>query len=187
MCVSAVTPGPNNLMCLYLGATRGIKGSLRYMAGSMTGVFVKILLCGLLNVLLAETVPALVPYLKWIGAAYMIYLAISMIIDGFRKDEEGEERKDGKGTFMSGILLQCLNIKSWISSISIFSVYIIPHTTAIPVILTASVVYLGTLLVSSIIWCLFGQAIQKLFKEHKAVISLLMGLSLIFCAYTAIA
>ena len=185
MIVTAITPGPNNLMCLYLGATVRLKGARNFLFGSMTGLFVKMLLCGVLNVVLAELVPALVPYLKWIGAAYMLYLGFIMAREGFKKDDEAEDRKDGS-TFMSGILLQCLNIKSWVSSLSIYSVYIVPYTTSLSAVVFASFAYLAFIIASSLIWCLFGQAIQKIYAKWKLPLSILMGLSLVFCAVTAV-
>ena len=38
MAVTSFTPGPNNLMCLYLGATVKLRGALRFMSGSLTGL-----------------------------------------------------------------------------------------------------------------------------------------------------
>ena len=116
--IMAVTPGPNNLMSLYLGARGGWRGFWSFFGGSMTGLGVKCVLCGLLNVLLAERVPVLVPYLKWLGAAYMLYLAFCMVKSGVRSGED--EEKSGEGTFRSGVLLQVLNVKSWVAALSIF-------------------------------------------------------------------
>ena len=131
--IMAVTPGPNNLMSLYLGARGGWHGFWSFFGGSMTGLGVKCVLCGLLNVLLAEKVPVLVPYLKWLGAAYMLYLAFCMVKSGVQSGED--EEKSGEGTFRSGVLLQVLNVKSWVAALSIFSVYVIPFTTAVIAIL----------------------------------------------------
>jgi len=117
--VMAITPGPNNLMSLYLGAKGGIRYFIRFFCGSMTGLFVKCALCGLLNVILAEKIPALVPYLKWLGALYMLYLAFGMVRSGIKKEQS--ESGSGEGTFRSGILLQVLNVKSWVAALSIFS------------------------------------------------------------------
>lgn len=186
MAVTAITPGPNNLMCLFLGATVRLRGAKNFLLGSMTGLFTKTIICGMLNVALAETVPKLVPYLKWIGAAYMLYLAYVMAREGFRDDEDEGERKNNGSTFMSGIFLQCLNIKSWVSALSIFSVYVIPYTVSLTAIFGASVAYLAFIIISSLIWCLFGQAIQNLYNKWKKPISILMGLSLVFCAVTAL-
>ena len=189
LAVNAITPGPNNLMCLYLGATVKLKGAKNFMLGSFTGLFVKSVLCGLLNVLLAEIVPALVPYLKWVGAAYMLYLGYTMIKSGFEEensDGEAAESSDRGSTFMSGIVLQCLNIKSWISALSMFSVYVIPFTTDISAVFLSSAAYLGLIAVSSLIWVLFGQTIQAVYKKHRLLISILMGLSLAVCAVMAL-
>ena len=73
--VTCITPGPNNLMSLYLSANYGLAGARKYITASAASFFVKLLLCGALNVMLASVIPALIPYLKWLGAAYMLYLA----------------------------------------------------------------------------------------------------------------
>ena len=185
MVVSAITPGPNNLMCLYLGATVRLKGAKNFLFGSMTGLFVKMLLCGAVNVGLAELVPVLVPYLKWVGAAYMLYLGFMMAREGFQKDDTNDV-KEGKSTFLSGILLQCLNVKSWVSSLSIYSVYVISYTTRFSAVLLASSAYLIIIIGCSLTWCLFGQAIKNIYAKWKLPISILMGLSLAFCAVTAL-
>ena len=90
--VSSVTPGPNNLMSLYLGAHYGLAGARKFIVGSMGAVLVKLLLCGALNLMLAAVIPALVPYLKWLGALYMLYLAFVMLRSGFSAQETGVEQ-----------------------------------------------------------------------------------------------
>ena len=76
--VACITPGPNNIMAMYLSAHYGFKGARKFMIGSSTGFTIKMLLCGGLNLVLAEAIPAAVPYVKWIGAAYMLYLALGL-------------------------------------------------------------------------------------------------------------
>ena len=114
--IIAVTPGPNTLMSLYLGASGGSR-FWRFFAGSMAGLLVKCALCGLLNVLLSEKIPALMPYLKWLGALYMLYLAFGMVRSGLKP--AGDDQRSGEGSFQSGILLQVLNVKSWVAALSI--------------------------------------------------------------------
>ena len=133
--IMAVTPGPNNLMSLYLGASGGSR-FWRFFAGSIAGLFVKCALWCRLNGPLAEKIPALVPYLKWLGALYMLYLAFGMVRSGLKP--AGDDQRSGEGSFQSGILLQALNVKSWAAALSIFSVYIIPFTTAVGAMLLAA-------------------------------------------------
>ena len=184
LAVSAFTPGPNNLMCMYLGATYGLKGSRKFITASMASVFVKALLCGLLNVALASVIPAVVPVLKWVGAAYMLYLAWTMLKSGMRKEQVGE--KQGESTYAAGVLLQILNMKSWISALSVFSVYVVPYTTALWAVLVGSGTMLGLLILASLSWCLFGRAIKTVYENYRLSISILMALSLVYCAVTAV-
>lgn len=185
LAVSAFTPGPNNLMCMYLGATYGLKGSRRFITGSMLSVLVKALLCGLLNVALASVIPAVIPYLKWAGAAYMLYLAYTMVRGGLKKDPAVGE-KQGESTYSAGILLQVLNMKSWVSAISVFSVYVVPYTTALWAVLLGAGAMFSLLVAASLCWCLFGRAIKNVYSRYKLPISLLMAASLVYCAVTAL-
>jgi len=184
LAVSAFTPGPNNLMCMYLGATYGLKGSRKFITASMASVFVKALLCGLLNVALASVIPAVVPVLKWVGAAYMLYLAWTMLKSGMKGGQVGE--KQGESTYSAGILLQILNMKSWVSAISLFSVYVVPYTTALWAVLAGAGTMLGLLIAASLSWCLFGRAIKNVYERYRLPISILMALSLVYCAVTAV-
>lgn len=184
LAVSAFTPGPNNLMCMYLGATYGLKGSRKFITASMASVFVKALLCGLLNVALAAVIPTVVPVLKWVGAAYMLYLAWTMLRSGMKRESVAE--KQGESTYSAGILLQILNMKSWISALSVFSVYVVPYTTALWAVLTGSFTMLVLLIAASLCWCLFGRAIKDLYEKYRLPISILMALSLVYCAVTAV-
>lgn len=182
--IMAITPGPNNLMCLYLGARGGGRGFLRFFSGSMTGLFAKCALCGLLNVLLAEKIPMVVPYLKWLGALYMLYLAFSMVRSGLKKEEDGA--KSGEGTFRSGIFLQVLNVKSWVAALSIFSVYVIPFTTAVSAILLSAFAFTFLCAVASTAWCLCGTAIQKLYRRYRLPVSIVLAVTLLYCAWSAV-
>lgn len=98
MLVSSITPGPNNLTMLFLGARYGFKGSLKFMTGSMLTFIVKAVICGLLNLALADIMPKAVVYLKWVGAAYMVYLGVNMALSGFKaeKAEQSGEAGDRK-------------------------------------------------------------------------------------------
>ena len=184
LAATAFTPGPNYLMCMYLGATYGLKGSRKFIVASMGSVFVKALLCGLLNVALAAVIPSLVPVLKWAGAAYMLYLAWTMLKNGMKKEEAAE--KQGESTYSAGILLQILNMKSWVSAISLFSVYVVPYTTDLWAIVAGAGIMLALLIVASLSWCLFGRAIKNVYNKYKLPLSIVMALSLVYCAITAV-
>jgi cysteine/O-acetylserine efflux protein len=184
LAATAFTPGPNNLMCMYLGANYGLRGSRKFITASMLSVLVKALLCGLLNVALAQFLPAVIPVMKWVGAAYMLYLAWSMLKSGMKPEAAAEQK--GESTYSAGILLQLLNMKSWIAALSAFSVYVVPYTTALWAIFAGSFTMFGLLVVASLCWCLFGRAIKNVYETYRLPLSVIMALSLVYCAVTAV-
>lgn len=194
MVVGAITPGPNNIMCMYLGARYGIRGARNFLIGSMGSVFIKMLLCGLLNLALASVIPGVVPYLKWLGAAYMAYLGVHILLSGIKEsragghEKHGEEQDNGKegSSLRDGILLQILNIKSWIYALSIFSIYVVPYSRSFSNILLWSLASTAVLIVSSLLWTAFGTAIRTLYAKYRVPCDAVMCLSLLYCAVTAV-
>ena len=77
-------------------------------------------------------------------------------------------------------------MKSWISALSVFSVYVVPYTTALWAVLVGSGTMLGLLILASLSWCLFGRAIKTVYESYRLPISILMALSLVYCAVTAV-
>ena len=185
MVTTMITPGPNNLSMMYLSAQYGFRGALRFFAGSASALLVKVLLCGGLNVLLADLLPPLVEWLKWLGAAYMLYLAWNMGMSGFRKSGDSGEKKNGP-RFLSGVALQCLNMKSWVSSLSLFAVYVVPHTTAFSAIAAVSLVFTAIMAVASTVWGCFGSMMRSFCNTYRKPFGLAMAASLVYCAVKAV-
>lgn len=183
MTVTMFTPGPNNLTMMYLAARGGLPETRRFFAGSAVSLLVKCLLCGWLNVLLASRIPLLVGYLKWLGAGYMLYLAYMMGRSGWREEGEGRERGN---TFGAGVILQILNMKSWISCLSLFAVYVIPVTRSLSVIAGVTVLYFLFMLAASFSWGFFGSVLRRFVSAYKKPFGLIMAASLVYCAVTAV-
>ncbi len=182
--VQAITPGPNNLTCLYLGGTCGISGVRKFLSASMLSLLVKVLLCGLLNIALSEILPGIVQWLKWAGAAFMLWLAWTMIISGW-KDESAAEVKSS-ASFRDGVILQLLNGKSWVAALSVFAVYVIPITAKLSAMVLVSLVFVLIMLMASLIWAVFGTMLKKVISEHRKPFGIVMGLSLVWCAISAV-
>ncbi len=186
--ITCITPGPNNIMCMYLGANCGLRGAGKFMTASITVFFIKMLFCGMLNAALADVLPEIVPYLKWLGAAYMLYLAIHILVDGFRKKPDNADKavQTDEAGYKSGVLLQLLNVKSWMGGLSVFSIYVVPYTAEFGTILLVACINSVCMIAASLIWCSFGRAVRKIYSEHIRIFSVIMAASLLWCAYTAL-
>lgn len=185
MAVTMITPGPNNLTMLYLGASYGFRGTRKFFTSSTVCLFIKTLLCGGLNLALADLIPQAVSYLKWIGAAYMIYLAFVMAKSGWSKESTvtGQQKES---TYSSGVILQLLNMKSWVSCLSLYAVYVIPVSSSVITVLWVAAVYTAFMILSSICWGAFGDIMRRFISKYKKPFGIVMGLSLVYCAVTAV-
>ena len=183
--IQSITPGPNNLTCLYLGARGGLAGARRFITASMLSLFVKAVLCGALNLFLAKHLPSVMNVLKWVGAAFMLYLAWKMAVSGWKEEEGSDNTSFGAG-FRDGVMLQLLNIKSWIVSVSMFAVYVIPIRSDFPTVLLVSAVFVVFAAACSVIWALFGSALRGFISKYRKPFGIVMGLSLVYCAVSAV-
>ena len=66
--------------------------------------------------------PELYNILKYAGAAYLLFMAWS--IANMQIEESTTDNRSG---FMSGVLVQVLNPKGWIASLTVFSQFITPN------------------------------------------------------------
>lgn len=185
LAIQCITPGPNNFTCLYLGGKFGLRGTWRFIFSSMTALLVKALLCGCLNLTLSKYLPAVVEVLKWLGAAFMVYLAWGMCVSGWKEDS-GLPGQQNEASAKAGVILQLLNGKSWIVCVSMFAVYVIPISSDIVTVIAACLLFVILALLCSVIWALFGSALREFISKYKKPFGIVMGLSLLYCAVTAL-
>ncbi|KRW59562.1 LysE family translocator [Pseudomonas sp. TTU2014-080ASC] len=111
----SVSPGPVNIVALSAGARFGVRASLRHVTGATVGFIVLFLLVGLglHGVLQRWTFLTLVIQLAGVG--FLLYIAWQLALD------EGQlapvEAVKGP-TFLHGALMQWLNPKAWLASVS---------------------------------------------------------------------
>lgn len=118
---SSFTPGPNTTLSTALAANRGLMGALHFVLAVPVG-------WGLLFSLSALGLGALVlavPALRWAvvlgGVTYLIWLAGRLWGSG-QLSQASDARLDV--SFVQGVLLQFLNIKAWMLSLSIVAGWI---------------------------------------------------------------
>ena len=73
--VTSITPGPNNTMLLASGVHFGFNRTIPHMLGITCGFFVLVVAVGLGLGAVFQTYPLLYSVLRYVGAAYLLYLA----------------------------------------------------------------------------------------------------------------
>src|SRR5260370_38496735 len=86
--VSAITPGPNNLMLMTSGVNFGFRRSIPHMLGVGLGFALMVALVGVGLDALFSRFPALLPTMRYVGAAYLLWLAVKLAMAGPIRESE---------------------------------------------------------------------------------------------------
>jgi cysteine/O-acetylserine efflux protein len=183
--IQCATPGPHNLTCLYLGGRHGLRGTWGFIVASLGMVFLKALLCGALNMILARFLPEAVKWIKWLGCAYILYLAVNMALSGWREEGTAAAGAAEPG-WKSGVILQLFSGKSWIMCLSLFATYGAQIGTDVRTLLLICLLMLTISLVMSLIWTLSGLVMKRWIGAHRKAFGVVMGLALGYCAVMAV-
>lgn len=108
--VSAVTPGPNNVMLWASGVQFGFRRTIAHIAGIAVGVGAMALLVTMGLGVLITTIPALEVGLKVIGSAYLLYLAFQIAGGG----DAGQKEMARPLTLWQASIFQFVNPKAWV-------------------------------------------------------------------------
>lgn len=160
------TPGPNNIMVLSSGLTYGFRRTIPHIAGITVGFAFMVAAVGFGLGTVFIAFPALQTILKYVGAAYMIYLALQI----GTAEPEAPEQDNSRGpmTFWGAALFQWVNAKGWVMVIGTITAY--AAIAAFPwniLIQTAVSLAMGT--VSTVAWTLFGTALRPILTSPRAV------------------
>ena len=178
--ISSFTPGPSNISSASLALLHGYRNTLKYQAGLAAGVFLLMLLSGLLSTTLARTFPAFEPVMRYAGAAYILYLAFGILKASYTFTEGGAKPLG----FIHGFMLQILNPKLFVYAFTLFSAFLATMTKNITTLLVVVILLAGVAFCATSTWALFGMAIKTRLHHPRVnmIVNALLSLSLVSTA-----
>jgi threonine/homoserine/homoserine lactone efflux protein len=177
--VTLFTPGPNNTMLMTSGLNFGFRRGLPHLWGVSLGFAVMVLAVGLGLGAVFQLYPALYTVLKYVGAAYLLYLAWQIATSG--PMEEGGPERSQPITFLQGAAFQWVNPKGWVMAVGAISTYAAVAAFPSNVLLIAGL--FGSFgILSSATWLGFGTALKRLLKSPLAVRVVNVGMALLLVA-----
>jgi len=150
-----LTPGADTIYIITRSIAQGKKAGIYSVLGIGSGAIIHILLAGFgLSVILAKSI-LLFGIIKWIGASYLIYLGVRMLLDKSKlfTDEKAEfEKTDLWEIYRQGFITNVLNPKVAIFFLSLLPQFIKPEyvDSSIPFLILGL-----TFLTTGTIWGLF--------------------------------
>ncbi|MGM0396819.1 MAG: LysE family transporter [Bacillota bacterium] len=179
--ITTFTPGPNNIMSMSNASRYGLKKSIHFNYGVYAGFFLVLVLSNLFSKTLFSFIPMIKPYMTFVGAAYITWLAWKTFKSRPPSEASSDEGKRTT-TFSKGFLLQFVNPKGIIYGVTTASTFIVPYYSS-PLVLMVFAFVMATLgFLSTVSWGLFGSVFQLFMSKHHKVVNTVMALLLIYTA-----
>ncbi|WP_137790607.1 LysE family transporter [Bacillus sp. E(2018)] len=175
--VVTFTPGPTNIVILSTVHNFGTKKAMNYTYGATFAFGVLLVVSAMLNTILISIIPRILIVMKLIGSLYMFYLAYRI----YRIDSS-KRTVNQTATFMSGFLMQFLNPKVVLFTMTVIPSFVLPHyINKFAVTLSVLVITLIGFL-AFLTWVLFGTIFKAFLQKHNKVVNIMMALFLVCSA-----
>lgn len=178
--VTTFTPGPNNISSASMGVIYGYKTAFNFLVGIAFGFFVVMIACAYLSSALLAVIPVAERYLRWIGAVYILWLAIGTLRSSYSFSESDGLSK----AFTKGFILQLFNPKVAVYGLTLYSTFLAPISRRMDYLSLSALSFAFTAFVATSTWALFGAAIKEKLKNNsfKKIVNTSLSILLIYTA-----
>ena len=176
--INAFTPGPGNILALNTVTNYGYKKGRPLFFGIFAGYYVVQILCAIFVYGVNTLLPNVMSVMKYIGAAYILWLAIHIAIS-----KPSSENTEQSASFWKGFMLQFVNVKIYMFGVTALTGYIVAYMSAFPALLFFElfIATIGTIATTT--WIGMGVLIQKFYLRHFRIINIILALTLLECIW----
>lgn len=180
--VSSITPGPNNTMLLASGVNFGFRRTIPHALGISFGFIFLVLAVGLGLGGVFKAVPMAYTVLRYLGAAYLLYLAWKVATSG--PVSESDAARGKPLGFWGAAAFQWVNPKAWVMAVGAITTYTPAQGYVTNVIVIAALFALVNL-PSVGVWVMFGSALRNVLQNPRwlMLFNVLMALLLVISLY----
>ena len=111
--INALTPGPGNILALNIVTNYGYKKGKTLFFGIFAGYYVVQILCAIFVYGVNSLLPNVMEVMKYIGAAYILWLAIHIAFS-----KPSTENAEQSASFLKGFMLQFVNVKIYMFGVT---------------------------------------------------------------------
>ncbi len=172
-----ITPGPDNMLVLGLGISRGRHEAVRTALGMTSGIFIHTLLAASGIATLLRHAPTLFTIIQYAGATYLLFCAWQMLRNK-PLNKPGSDLTPSRHLFRRGLIMNLLNPKVTLFFVA-FLPQFIPRDVPFPFLIMSVFGLLfyvqATVLFTSLAWG--AGAIGNLLVRHPRISGLLTYLT----------
>ena len=176
-----ITPGSPRVLVVSYAMTYGMKKTVWTALGDISANAMQMIVVTFVIGSLLIRFPQIMIVMKWLGVAYLLYLAWTMRPNVFDISHE----QDGKPmSFLAAALFQFANPKAWIMTISASAMFIPPVTPQWLAIALLLLTFIVVGMPCGGAWLLAGSAIRRHLASAKArnLTALVMVLLILYTA-----
>ena len=176
--VTTMTPGPNNITSSYSGFNFGYRRTLPLILAVISGWTSLLIVMNTGLVLIFRQYPIIQEIIRILGSIFLVYLAYLI---SFSKPSEGAPIKNPI-TFSKAFILQFVNPKSLVVSMTTVSIFIDPANYLRDSLIVISFFFLMAV-ISINSWCLIGMYLRNFATSEKFIrnFNYIMSFLLIVC------
>lgn len=177
--INAFTPGPGNILALNTATNYGWKKGKKLYLGIFTGYFVVQIICALFVFGIGSFLPNALNIIKYLGAAYILWLAIHIIIS---KPDSNNSKESP--SFFKGFVLQFINVKIYLFGITALTGFITDYHKELWVLISFELLIATIGTIATLTWIGLGMIIQRFYMKHYRIINIILALTLAECIYS---
>jgi threonine/homoserine/homoserine lactone efflux protein len=171
--VGSLSPGPNNVMVTASGTAFGFSRTVPHMFGVAIGFAAMVMAFGLGLAQVFAAYPNIHRWLRVVGAAYLIYLAVRIAIGG---DPGASQAMRRPLSFFEAALFQWVNPKAWTLVLGVVAAFTTVGGNLTLELAIIALVFALAILPSLALWCLFGVAMAQFMSSRaRSIANLVMA------------
>ena len=177
--INAFTPGPGNILALNTVTNYGWRKGKKLFFGIFAGYYVVQIICALFVFGIGTFLPSVLDAMKYVGAAYILFLAIHIAVS-----KPTEDTKSKSASFIKGFMLQFVNVKIYLFGITALTGFITDYSKELWVLIGFELLIATIGTIATLSWIGLGMLIQKFYIKHFRIINIILALTLLECIYS---
>ena len=161
--VSAITPGPNNILLWASGATFGLRRTVPHVLGTAVGLGAMALAAAAGIAALLTAVPVLGIAMKVAGSAYLLFLAWQIARSGTLTAGDASRPL----SIVEAAAFQLVNPKAWIFALGAVTTFRPPELGEVVGSIAIAVVMMAVIVPAAGLWAAFGDALGSLLHRER--------------------
>ena len=158
--ILVLIPGPNAALTVANTLQYGLRAGAVTVLGTTVGIALQLVLvtAGLAAVI--EAAASALTWIKWLGVAYLLYLAVVTWRQP-AQDLSGIEAQKHRHLFRRGVLLAVVNPKVLLFNAAFLPQFLSGQGSAAAQLLVVASVFLAVILVGDLLWALFASTARR--------------------------